>query len=64
MHVENQKRELQEKHKLLCEAVKAMEIEEEEFKKVIDAKDREMQELKRQNDLLEHKSQVRNAIYV
>lgn len=63
MEVENQRRDLQEKHKLLCEALKAMEIQEDECKKSLEDKERELRDLRRHSDLLENKSRVSTILW-
>lgn len=60
MEVESLKKELIEKQDLLCQAVKAMELDEEEHKKEVADKDKEIIKLQSQLDSLQHKYDVRN----
>lgn len=46
MELENVRKELQDKHELVCQAAKAMEIEDEEKKKELNARDEEIKNLK------------------
>ncbi|KAK9869468.1 hypothetical protein WA026_003223 [Henosepilachna vigintioctopunctata] len=48
VETESLKKELQEKHELLCQAVKAMDLEEEEFKKNAQAKNDEIISLRQE----------------
>ncbi|KAK9753048.1 Centrosomin N-terminal motif 1 [Popillia japonica] len=55
VEVESLKKELIEKQDLLCQAVKAMELDEEEHKKEVADKDKEIIKLQSQLDSLQHK---------
>lgn len=56
--MESLRKELQEKQDLLCQAVKAMELEEDEHKKESQAKDEQIQNLQQNVEMLEQKLQV------
>lgn len=58
MEVESLKKELIEKQELLCQAVKAMELDEEEHKKESSDKDRKINHLQSQLDSLQQKYDV------
>ncbi|KAL3281603.1 hypothetical protein HHI36_004810 [Cryptolaemus montrouzieri] len=53
VEIESLKKELQEKHELLCQAVKAMDLEEDEFKKIAQAKNVEIMTLKQEVEELQ-----------
>lgn len=59
VEIESLKKELQEKHDLLCQAVKAMDLEEDEFKKSAHAKNEEIMALKLEVEDLKQQLQVR-----
>ncbi|XP_044750220.1 centrosomin-like isoform X2 [Coccinella septempunctata] len=61
VEIESLKKELQEKHDLLCQAVKAMDLEEDEFKKNAHAKNEEIMALKQEVEEL--KQQVQDGKY-
>lgn len=42
IEIANLQKEVQEKHQLLCQAVKAMELEEEEHKKYVSSKEEQL----------------------
>lgn len=58
VEVESLKKEIQEKHDLLCQAVKAMELEEDEYKKIGEEKEKEINDLREQLESLQQKYQV------
>lgn len=58
VEVESLRKELQEKQDLLCQAVKAMDLEEEEHKKESQEKDNLLQKFQQQIEELEQKVQV------
>lgn len=55
VELESLRKELQEKQDLLCQAVKAMELEEDEHKKENQKKDEEIERLLLHNEELEQK---------
>lgn len=61
VEIESLKKELQEKHDLLCQAVKAMDLEEDEFKKTAQAKNEEIMVLK--HEVEELKQQLQDGKY-
>lgn len=58
VELESLRKELQEKQDLLCQAVKAMELEEDEHKKESVKKDEEIEKLLLQYEELEQKLMV------
>lgn len=58
VEVESLRKEIQEKQELLCQAVKAMELEDDEHKKNIDQKNKELLELQQKLEDFEMKQEV------
>lgn len=58
VEIESLKKELQEKQDLLCQALKAMELEEEEHKKEAEKKDEALERYQQQIEELEQRLQV------
>lgn len=61
VEIESLRKEIQEKQDLLCQALKAMELEEEEHKKETQDKDELLQKYQEQIDELEQRMQVREV---
>lgn len=62
VEIESLRKELQEKQDLLCQALKAMELEEEEHKKESQEKEDALQKYQQQIEELEQKFQVYTEI--
>lgn len=59
MEIANLQKEVQEKHELLCQAVKAMELEDEEHKKFVTLKEDELQQYQQELEDLRNQLQVK-----
>ncbi|RZC38487.1 centrosomin, partial [Asbolus verrucosus] len=62
VEVESLKKELQEKHDLLCQAVKAMELEDEEHKKLVNEKDEMLSDYQQEIESLKTQLLTRHSL--